>query len=213
MSITCEYHKKCPKKSPDSDGGIFEISHGRSGTRSVCRAVQLMGITAMHGFGRCRGCERDFIDKYLEGDCNSILYKRASYFGNVSIIHWKLLLRDRPKAKFVLCIRPIKWWLRTWKYRWKVLDRWRKKIETKPLDFIGTYLVHLYGMAYFDEDIWRHSYLSHIHEVKRIIPESKLLVMNIFEEDSKTSWGKLADFLSVEPPNLEFPRLGLGSRL
>ena len=62
----------------------------------------------------------------------------------------------------------------------------------------------VYGSVYFCEYLHKRQYELHNASVIQEIPEDRLLVMNIHDDDG---WGKLCPFLGVDIPEFGFPHI------
>ena len=168
---------------------VFILSLGRTGTRSVGKALKILGYNHIHN------------PKNLE-----VIEHFDSASDVLIAINYQQLDVTYPNSKFILTLRDEESWASSWqdhdeRLRGKIgefslsrkLPKWAKVTRRQ-----------LYGQPKYDRQIWADKYNSHKAEVEayfRDRPES-LLLLNIFEDDS---WKLLGEFLNVEVPKRPFP--------
>ncbi len=203
---TCDYHLDEPGSRKQCQ--FFEIGMPRTGTRSVCRAVQRMGLRARHTFGGCWPCERDALERLYRGCCDLDVYKGCDYAGGFSSIHWRMLVEAHPEAKFILTLRPVDKWCRSWRLRNKTADRRIESGLAEPMRWAGAYRLAHFGMFRFDPASWVRAKGRHEADVVEAIPPDRLLVLDVFEEPEANVWWRLALFLEYKglvPADKPFP--------
>ncbi len=184
--------------------GFFEISMGRTGTRSVCMAMREMGLYAKHGFNGCPECEKDAVRRYNCGRCDFDFYRTCDYSGNISSAHWRLLADHFRDAKFILLLRPMDEWIYSIEHAPERIVRSRGGVWN-PSSYGVLYRKHHFGTVYFNRDVWLRGYEKHRDEVIAGIDPDRLLVLNIFEISGDKSWERLAAFVGVPVPTGPFP--------
>jgi len=90
---------------------FFELGIGRVASRSVCTAARQLGLYAKHGLNGCGECEKDAVKKIMYGDAHFDLYRTCEYSGDFPFVHWRLLHKQFPAAKFILPVRSVEEWL------------------------------------------------------------------------------------------------------
>ncbi|USW54959.1 hypothetical protein Slin15195_G082780 [Septoria linicola] len=140
------------------------------------------------------------------------------------VIFYRELLAAYPDAKVILTVRDSpEQWMRS---RWGTIVQFMIAMEG-PKDWVGKVLVKLFGpredvrdgfarrlvSEYEMYDVlmrdWREGtresvewYQRYVEEVKRLVPEEKLLVMNV-----KEGWSPLCRFLGKDVPPWDFPKV------
>jgi len=187
----CDYHRG------KIDGSFrckyFEIGLGRSGTRSVFRAVKLLGLSAMHGTGGCLQCLDDLVFK-MKVDCWDLdIYRGYEYSGHVASVHWQQLAEARPDAKFILPTRELSGWSRSARKHLRTVRSLPQRAE----------LLHtkLYGSPYPKKVDLIDGYNRHIQTaIKELTPTGRLLVLDVFSMSDDYLWGELAGFVGRKAP-------------
>lgn len=180
---------------------IFDIGLGRNATRSICKAVEQFGLEVMHGFGRCKGCEKNDIEKYLRHECDFSIYKTCDYSSNVASIHWRQLIDTYPEAKFILPLRPIDAWLHKYQNNPRVTEAFLERFMKGQIGWAPIYCMYHFGVITYDRKMWKDGYERHTKDILNTIDPGRLLVLNVFEMSDEELWSKLAIFLGCEVPN------------
>ena len=196
---------------------ILGVGLSRTGTKSLTRALEILGFTAIHN-------DRERLTAILLGvdntpdfrvydDVDAVTDLPSAYF-------FRELLLAYPTAKAILTVRETNSWLNSYRnharpqklrrfsgirvrlgnalglqkqqQKWKIF---RYKVAMRNL---------VYGSVDFHEYLHREKYERHNASVKREISEDRLLVMNILDGDG---WEKLCPFLGVDIPPVHFPNL------
>ena len=193
---------------------IFEIGLGRNGSRSICRAVKLLGLKTRHGFDNKFELRQDAVKKFLSGSYRFNLYNDCDYCGDIPVIHWKTLFENEPNAKFVLPIRPIDSWISSLLHADTSISN--KKLEDifneGTVNWRHIFRLHCFGTIRYEVDLIKQKYIEHTIEVTNTITDDRLLVLDIFSMKSKVVWQKLCWFLKTDVPDIEFPHVGKGGR-
>lgn len=208
---------------------VFEIGLSRTASRSVFKAVDRMGLQAMHGFGSCLVCEFDALDKLTRGFADFDVYRCYDYCGQVTFVHWKKIAEENPDAKFVLTIRDVVPWLES--MRLHAFRAWRKSMRGKSRLWSQMVWKSMYDV---DDEDWNKvvvvagqtrieaesalmfkiqcGWNRHHAEVFGYfsgINSDRLLVLNVFEESNQVLWNRLAEFIGCDPPEegTRFPKI------
>ncbi|PTM11735.1 MAG: sulfotransferase family protein [Bacteroidetes bacterium] len=133
--------------------------------------------------------------------------------------YYKILLEKYPDAKIILTKRDFeKWYESTLKTVWKagpqtVLAKiallskmiFNSKLRDtfKCIKFMkNTYLIKQFDNNFTSKDKAKEVFFKHIEDVKKHVPENKLLVYDVAE-----GWQSLCDFLDLPLPKENFPHL------
>ncbi len=190
---TCDYHLNEPGSRRRCR--FFEIGMPRTGTRSICRAAQRMGLRARHAFGSCEPCERDALEKLFRNRCDFNVYEGCDYVGGISSIHWWVLPDAFPEAKFILTLRPNDKWCRSWKLRDKTTQRRISSGLSEPIRWTHAYRLGHFQMLQFNSASWTKTKDRHERDViDGLVGTGRLLMVNVFEEEDGVLWKQLAEF-------------------
>lgn len=206
------FDNKCPYHlgEPETRCEFFEIGLPRTATRSVCHAVNSLGVPAVHGFLGCRQCVDDFGMKARQGSVDFDLFRSCKYSGNVAFPFWRKIAKERSDAKFILTIRPRLSWL----------DSMERHFVRSITKFTGVPLRSTIFWRYLllrsRFDVRKHGiralldlrYRTHYGEIVRSFRGSnRLLVVNVFVTEPEKLWEQLATFLGVAKgtPSDRFP--------
>lgn len=200
---------------------------GRTGTLSLCHALETLGFGPCHhplvavadinwgDFGRAARdhCSPQILDNLYQGYVSAV--------DNTAAMLAEPLYRTFPDAKYILTVRdPAKW---TESMRNTILRNVEdtRAIKSKLAEGTATEAdkrifekLEKVGMFEYD-DAFRNTLhkglletdtegaiIRHNQFVMEMIPQEKLLVFNVAE-----GWEPLANFLGVPVPNEPFPRL------
>ena len=155
---------------------VFCIGLGRTGTRSLTRAIQMLGYNTVKN-------PRD-LDILQYFDAASDVLIAANY---------KELDRIYPNSSFILTMRDIPSWLDSWAQHDR---RSRKRFNGKLPKWVKDFRRMLYGQWKFERDVWRTKFKQHETEVTEYFSNknNNFMVFNIFENDG---WNKLTRFLAT----------------
>lgn len=166
---------------------IFGLGLSKTGTTSVCKALEILGYKTAHYIKVENFHEYDAI-----GDTPvPILYPRLD--------------REYSDSKFILTTRDKHKWLKSFK---KHMDRWdfEKDIAlgTARADSLLTHY-YVYGTLEYKPEKLLAGFDQYNQEVLNYFSDrpNDLLVMDIFNGDG---WQQLCDFLGKPVPTVEFPR-------
>jgi hypothetical protein len=180
---------------------VFGIGLSRTGTSSLTRALNIVGLRAKHFPD-----DPETIRQLTVGDFALSLFDRgydaiadtpaAAFFPQYSELF--------PDAKFVLTIRDRIAWHRSVQSYWA---RNNHKRDNRPYHrFIDSVV---YGTYRYSRERFDYVYDRHIREVQhhfRADP-SRLLILDICAGDG---WGKLCNFLRCPHPATSFPHANSG---
>lgn len=184
-----------------------DIGLGRTGTRSLCRAMHDLGFFANHGFKHLSEEERrQNIAKILKGEVDLPLYDQYDYVGNTAILHWRALASEYPEMKFILTVRDVNEWYQRCHDKWSRVFAKRRKVAMAngiPTQKILSAAIKfaVYNCLDLNEKLWKAGFERYNEEAQRILGD-RVLVMNVFDGDG---WDKLCEFVSRPVPDVPFP--------
>lgn len=162
---------------------IYGIGLSRTGTRSLVKALDLLGYTLSHN-----------------PPLNSLFKHPQDGGADISVTrYYKELDKKFPKSKFIHTIREKEQWLNSMEahFERKPSSRSSKKdLENR---------IAVYGQADFDRKIFSAKYDQHYTDVETHFKDrpKNLLILNICAGEG---WEKLMPFLGhKEPPQKKFP--------
>lgn len=177
-------------RTKDSGGNvkIFGIGLSKTGTNSLCDALNLLGYDMLHyppesifdAVERCSGCA-----------------------DIPTAFHYKALDENFPNSKFVLTVRDRTKWLQSALKHFErrptsTLNDWGKKMRKA-----------VYGSEHPSAADFLRTYEKHEREVLEYFADrpDDLLILNITDAtDDAATWQQLCDFLSIQDvPSVPFP--------
>ncbi|KAJ5314848.1 uncharacterized protein N7443_001732 [Penicillium atrosanguineum] len=205
------------------------LGFNRTGTASMCNALEILGLTCWHStqfmgarFGDIEmwqeGINRKFFDapgpRYGRAEFDQLLHDYGAVSSDTPAIAFADdLIAAYPDAKVVLVERDIDSWYESWinsviKNTFDpfvtviyTIDRW----FTYPLGHVHKSTFRGWLGIENPEDAKRVSkekYLEHYALVRQLTPTDRLLEFQISD-----GWGPLCDFLGRPVPNVPFPHL------
>jgi hypothetical protein len=187
MNVQTSLKEKVKHMKPTTNK-VFCLGLSKTGTVSVCKALELLGLKSAHYVG-----VEEFDEYDVVGD------------SPVPVVY-KILDEKHPGSKFILTTRDPEKWVNSFE---KHFERW--SIEEKTLsgtaraDSVLT-RYQLYGTVLFDRDKMLagfHRYHEDLYEYFSDRPDD-LLVIDITRE---AGWEEICDFLSLSvPENISFPK-------
>lgn len=158
---------------------IFGIGLSNTGTRSLSKALSILGFKTIH----------------YPWSFEQIEEHQASTDIPVSARYKKLDL-IYPNSKFILTIRPIEEWI----------ERRRLKPPDKgPIsNWMAESRMLLYGSIVFDQEKYTEAYINYHKEVEKYFHNRKsdLLILPLSE---KNKWNLICDFLNKDIPRSAYP--------
>lgn len=169
---------------------IFVIGLSKTGTTSMCEALNHIGYNSIHfpPIMKLNGSEIIFDwPWYLE---------KYNAFGDIPVsLFYKKLDKLYPNSKFILTYREKNSWLESAEKHFSVPSRDQ---------IVAVLHEKLYGSDVFNHKKFSNSYSKHYNEVIDFFKNKKnFLIFDIYEGDS---WGKLCLFLNRPTPSISFPR-------
>ena len=168
-------------------GKIFGIGLGRTGTKSLAKAMSILGYKVKHGIR--------YVDDICEYD-----------FVNDIAVSWRFDFLDYvyPGSKFILTIRNFDNWMEASQRYSENRGVTRKRPKGKLRRLENRYM--LFKTTFFEPDKFKKGYENFHEKVFEHFKDRKndLLIMNIINGDG---WKKLCPFLKKDIPNFSFPHL------
>ncbi|KAE8141340.1 P-loop containing nucleoside triphosphate hydrolase protein [Aspergillus pseudotamarii] len=196
---------------------IIGAGYGRTGTLSLCRALDILGYS-------CHHMEKMLLDETQDPVLFTEAYKSSSgadwdhifrgYDAAVdwpAAAFWETLLKKYPDAKVILTVRdPESWYNSVGKtiHDWPMNDgsAWPEKMLASR-KMARTVVKEGELKLYSDKTAMLEHYKEHITNVRRVVPKDQLLVF-----ESHQGWEPLCKFLGIDPPsNIPYPHLNRGS--
>jgi len=193
---------------------IFEVGLGRTGSRSVTMAAEILGFKAKHGFKKSPEYEIDATYKALRGKYDFDIIRDHDFLSNLGTPIYRQLDRAYPDAKFILTVRDFNDWFlscrRNTVDREDVFDEFDQgEVSYRAFDRLLTF-----GSLVITDDLAKEAYMRHTMEVKEhfrsYMFDDKFITMNVCGGDG---WETLCPFLEKDIPDVEFPHLKSKSKV
>jgi len=195
---------------------VFGAGFGRTGTMSLKIALEKLG------FGPCYHMKEivprpSHIKRWYDisndssAKWNELFIDFNSGVDYPICLFYKDLIDTFPNAKFILTLRDFdSWYNSTLNTVYKVptmLPDWFRKIvpPVQKLILMQNKLIWsgLFNNQFSDKEYVRSVYNNHIDNVKKTIPDNRLLLYSVSE-----GWAPLCEFLDVDiPEDIPFPKV------
>ena len=202
---------------------IIGAGFGRTGTASVCTALNQLGFPCYHMFEVLENKENkthlDFwrqvanTEPGTQHDWDHVFSKYTATVDNPACCVWRELMAAYPDAKVLLTVHPRgaeTWYQSTMDTIYFTETMWQFKVLERTTPFgrkfgdMSRKLIwqrsHRGSMA--DRDKAIDHYHRHIEDVKAAVPADRLLVFSVDQ-----GWEPLCKFLGVPVPETEFPNV------
>ncbi len=177
---------------------IFGIGLSKTGTHSLTRALELLGLRAIHypdPAGMVAGRFREVLAGY---DAATDISVSACF---------RELDRAFPGSRFILTLREIDQWIES------VADHRRRRDHLPIAPDCPKAIIRerVYGVRTFDEEAFRRAYARHRREVRDYFAcrPDDLLEIDLC---AAPSWDRLCAFLGRPVPDIPFPHLNARRR-
>lgn len=180
---------------------IFGIGMHKTGSTSLCRALNMLGIDAAH-WTSARQARTIWEEMTAHGRSPAV--ERHYALADLPIpLLYKQLDQAYPGSKFILCVRPEHEWLASVEKHWTSSNPYRHTWDNDCFTHKAHHL--LYGRKTFDADAMLHRYRQHNYEVRQYFRNrpGDLLIMDM---KRNSIWPKLCNFLGVTAPGDPYPR-------
>ncbi|KAE8151324.1 P-loop containing nucleoside triphosphate hydrolase protein [Aspergillus avenaceus] len=195
---------------------IIGAGYGRTGTLSLCRALDILGYSCHH------------MEKMLLDDSQDPALFQHAYQSKAGVdwdhifrgydaavdwpaaAFWESLVHHYPDAKVILTVRDPEDWYRSVGntiHNWPMNDgsAWPEKMMASR-KMAKTIVKEGELKMYSNKEAMIEQYKTHIAYVCSTVPKDRLLVF-----ESSQGWGPLCNFLGVEPPvGIAYPHLNKG---
>lgn len=162
---------------------IICIGLGRTGTTSLCKALEILGFSTVH----------------YPHDPKKALQENDAVADETVAACFEELAELYPDAKFIYTIRNAINWADSYARCFQKLD---PDHQQHPV-VVRTYQT-LYGTDEFDRAAWIHGFVEHDIRVREFFEKSQAAFL---EFEAIQGWAPLCPFLGVEIPETPFPWL------
>lgn len=158
---------------------IIGIGLSRTGTTSLTRAIQMLGLSCVHyPFS---------IDQVHSNDAAT----------DITCLLWlDELLEQYPDAKLIWTERELDSWLAS------CAVKASRDAPKPPTSFMVSVRRQIFGADYFDETLWRSAYARNVQLAERLSRNYSMIKMNICDGNG---WEVLCPFLGKPIPSKAFP--------
>lgn len=175
---------------------IFGLGLYKTGTTSLSKALDLLGIRTIHNPSDARTYSEISKGNYRL----SILNVYQAIIDIPVVPYYTQFDKTYPCSKFILTVREQNSWIQSIENHWKLMSLWE---EDKFKIFLHECV---YGSINFNKNRFLHVYNKHlknVHHYFRFRPND-LLVIDIINGDG---WEVLCPFLGLTVPEIPFPYL------
>lgn len=190
---------------------IFCIGLSKTGTKSISRALDVLGYNGRHYIDPSRYLKQ-LLTESLDGFHWGTIIGNDHYASDIPIPkYFKQLDKQFPNSKFILTKRASKEaWLDSCRHQFKsVLANLKGNSYNNSnftIDAHSVVRLLQYGIIQYDAKTLSDYYDDHVHLVKEYFKNTdKLLEFDMTQGDS---WDKLCTFLNKDIPNKPFPWVG-----
>lgn len=188
---------------------VCEIGMPRTGTRSLAKAMKILGYKSKHGIaGLTQARTKDVAWKFTQGRTDLVLYNEYDFVGNLPHYHWEQLLSTYTNVKFILTMRNERDWWAGVERRWTRLRKRKSNLYVDNgilhnSDLIAFMIsVRLFGCFRLQEKLWKDAFRTHNNLVRDWSERRDILVLDICRGQG---WEELCPFLGVPVPDVPFP--------
>lgn len=186
---------------------VIGAGFGRTGTMSLKTALEQLGAGPCYHMVECLPRGPAHWRKWAEAargrpDWDAIFEGFHSTVDFPSCTSYKALAAHYPEARVVLTVRdPERWFASTQETIFA--PHWIAYLQTVGMgEFIQLTINDYLQNRMHDKDHLIQRFIDHNDEVRRTIPASRLLVLDV-----KEGWGPLCDFLAQPVPDTAFPQI------
>ncbi|KAI9368924.1 P-loop containing nucleoside triphosphate hydrolase protein [Aspergillus egyptiacus] len=196
---------------------IIGAGYGRTGTLSLCRALDILGFSCHHMEKMILDDTQDpnlFKAAYEspdeEADWDHIFRGYDAAVDWPAAAFWERLMKQYPDAKVILTVRdPEAWYASVGKtiHDWPMNDgEWPEKMLASRR-MARTIVKEGELKVYADREAMLEQFRRHVARVCEIVPRERLLVF-----EPSQGWEPLCSFLGVAPPlGVPYPHLNRGT--
>ena len=187
-----------PVNSRESDGKVIGIGLSKTGTSSLVRALQILGLDAVHF-----PSDSQTLHELRRGHYSLSVLKKHQAIAEGIAPFFPQLDTYFPNSKFILTIRDLESWLDSAEHHWPFVEEWARHNQefNAAWDFLST---STFGVRSFQRERFTYVYLTHLDRVRRYFAARShvLLELDICGGDG---WEKLCPFLGLPEPDSRFP--------
>jgi hypothetical protein len=180
---------------------IFGIGLSRTGTKSLSRALKMLGITVRH-----YPADEQTYNDLIHGNYRLTILDECEAITDITVSQYYAQLdRAFPGSKFILTVRDRESWLRSMEKHWKDKPVYSDDPEEKTHMKMRRFLrAAVYGVRHFNSERLSFVYDLHYRNVIEYFKDKpdQLLVLNITRGEG---WDKLCPFLERPIPVTDFP--------
>ncbi|MCI0413760.1 hypothetical protein L0222_13285 [bacterium] len=177
---------------------VFGIGLARTGTTSLCRALNLLGIPTIH-----YPCGEEIFSDLKNGNYKLSIMRKYQGAADIPVApFYPQLDQEFPGSKFILTIREEDSWIRSVENHWRRSARWLGEHYA----FIEFIRACVFGTIDFNEDRFRYVYRTHFRNVTEYFAHrpDDLLAIDVCKGEG---WEKLCPFLGFPIPDIPFPSM------
>ncbi|MEQ8789847.1 MAG: sulfotransferase [Pirellulaceae bacterium] len=190
-----------------SDAKVFGIGLCRTGTKSLTRALNHLGVRTVH-----YPHDRRTYQELREGKFRLSVMEQYQGATDLPVVYcYAELDKAFPGSKFILTVREMSSWLRSTEQHWR---RKRERFDNdtptnKPHEReVAQFLAaSVFGCHQFHSVRFSHVYQQHLRNVQHYFRNrpDDLLLLDICAGEA---WERLCPFLGCVPPRADFPHVG-----
>ncbi|MCV2868482.1 hypothetical protein OEW28_07560 [Defluviimonas sp. WL0002] len=190
---------------------VIGSGFGRTGTMSVKRALEMLGIGKCHHMGEIYGnfWQVPYWQAASRGESVDWEFLLSGYGASIdwpSAHFWRELSVAFPDARIIHTTRSAEsWWQSYSDTIMKFIDAGMELPDGPIRDMcdwcVQTIGEKTFGSDFRDQEAGLKAFDRRLAEVREAIPEDRLLVFDVAE-----GWAPLCDFLGVPVPKVPFPR-------
>jgi hypothetical protein len=165
---------------------VFGIGLGRTGTKSLCTALDILGYKTIH----------------MPLNPIKESYNCDAMADTPVAINYQELFKLYSNSKFICTIRDEESWLRSWSEHYQ---RQEKRFEGGRPVILEKWRKEIFGQWEFDDLVWIQAYYRHLESLRSFFEDKpkQYLEYNFVGGDG---WDKICKFLKKEVPTQEFPK-------
>jgi len=179
---------------------VFGIGLSKTGTSSLDRALNELGIRSIHF-----PCDRRTHGELAAGNYRLSVLQQYRAATDISVAPFYAQLDHvHPGSKFILTVRELEPWLESVRRHWEFQWRWAEH-ERQFRAFLQFITACTYGMHGYERERFTYVYQRHVSGVREYFRDRPdgLLVLDICGGEG---WERLCPFLGLPVPALPFPR-------
>lgn len=180
---------------------IFGIGLGRTGTKSLTKALNLLGFNIVH-----YPIDESVLEELQNGSYKLSILNTCDGITDITVApYYAQLYKEYPGSKFILTTREKCSWIESMKIHWNQktddINAPEYELKMKIRYFLRA---AVYGCLQYNIDRLSYVYNQHMKNVLEYFEDKPdaLLVIDINDGEG---WEKLCPFLGMDIPDLDFP--------